>query len=54
MDGSTSKTSFGPAAGSVWNVNTAGNIIMPAIMATIVSSAAVVAALFINGVSFEK
>ncbi len=54
MDGSTSNTSFGPAAGSCPNVNTAGNMITPASIATNVSSPAVMSAVLTSGVPFVK
>lgn len=53
-DGSTSKTSLGPASASMPNENTAGKIITPDSTATSVSSKAVVVALFTIGVRSEK
>ena len=50
MFGKTSNTSFGPAAGSAPNENTAGKIITPARIATQVSRIAIMLALFTSGV----
>lgn len=54
MLGRISKTSFGPAAGSNPKENTAGNIIIPAIIATKVSKMAIIVALLTSGVLSEK
>ena len=54
IEGSTSNTSAGPCTGDMPNENTAGKMIIPARIATRVSSEAVIVALRTMRVSFEK
>ena len=54
ISGSIWNTSFGPAAGSISNENTAGNMMMPESIATSVSSNATTVALRTSGVLSEK
>ena len=54
MFGNTSKTNAGPCVGDTPNVNTAGKIITPDKIATVVSRHAVIVALFTMWVSLLK
>ena len=52
--GRVMNTSSGPAVGSIPKLNTAGNMIMPAMMATRVSRRAMRIDVFMRGVSSPK